>query len=406
MMSLIKINIIGILLVQFLSLLPAFAVAAIRPGNRIDEGNKLAKQSGEQNKIPKIKVLLEKGLEELIISGRDILFKDNRTKRESNLQGSKVKFNCNTSASAQTGKVLFASLSSPAGIIKINDLHYRGDVAILADYTNNKCEVVNELPMEDYIASVLPREMNKSWPLEALKAQAVAARSYALYKIKGAQKRDELYHLESSEKHQVSGNLKDMDEVTRRAAKETLGEVLTDLRGEPVPVFFHAACGGRTWVPHQVWSNPVDGYSSRPCICHHRPDQGWKRTIDWKELLGFLKWNKDKQNIYFDEIKTVTSGNVKTGPDDSRYPTLNLFYKEKGASITKSMFRRFFGRDKIPSNNFKVTMNQRGLALEGKGRGHGVGMCQLGALDFARKGWSYKKILQHYFPGHELTKVY
>ena len=387
---------------------PLVATSAIKPINKFVSNRTFIDEklnNKETAKEPLIRVLLQKGLDELIISGRDIVVKNGPKNLGS---GKSIKFNClSTQKASRAGKkVLFASLSSPTGIIKINNQQYRGDVSIVADHLNNKCDVINQLPLEDYVASVLPHEMNKAWPIEALKAQAVAARSYALYKVRSGSKLQQFHDLESSEKNQVSGSLVDIDIVTRKATRETKGEILIDHTGSPIPVFFHAACGGRTWVPHQVWTNSVNGYTSRPCICHERKDQGWERVIEWKELFGFLKWNKEKNNLYFDEIKNVSSGNFKTSPDDARYPTLSIFYKERGAVISKSMFRRFFGREKVPSNNFKVVKRPNGLALEGKGRGHGVGMCQIGALDFARKGWNYKQILEHFFPEHKLSKIF
>ena len=76
--------------------------------------------------------------------------------------------------------------------------------------------------------------------------------------------------------------------------------------------------------------------------------------------------------------------------------------------IKKPLFRRYFGRFVFPSNNFEMNWDNKknSFVVSGSGLGHGVGMCQLGALDMAKKGWSYRKILTHYFPGHKLEKAY
>ena len=103
--------------------------------------------------------------------------------------------------------VLLASLSSNTGIIKWGDTQYRGDLKIVTNSNNKSCDLINEISMEDYIATLLSKEMNAKLPVEALKAQAVAARTYAVHKIKTNRKVE--FHLENSERFQVNGSLND-----------------------------------------------------------------------------------------------------------------------------------------------------------------------------------------------------
>ena len=125
-----------------------------------------------------------------------------------------------------------ASLSSPTGLISWGKQKYKGELQLLTNPGQESCDLVNLVPMEAYLTTLLSKEMNGTWPVEALKAQAVAARTYAYDRIKkgmGVESQDKLYHIESSEKDQVSGNYSDITQKTLQAARETEGEILVDL---------------------------------------------------------------------------------------------------------------------------------------------------------------------------------
>src|SRR5690606_26776420 len=100
------------------------------------------------------------------------------------------------------------------------------------------CDLVNSISLENYISTLLSKEMNGTWPVEALKAQAVAARTYAFERVKrgaGMELNEKLYHLESSEKDQVSGSFMDITEKTVLATRETNGEILVGPSGKVAP---------------------------------------------------------------------------------------------------------------------------------------------------------------------------
>jgi len=370
-------------------------------------------------KEPKIKVRVQKSLKNVFITGTDLKrkFHPNNTMRT--FKGRKaIRFNCNNlqGASSFQKPTLLASLGSSTGLISLSKEKYKGLLHVVTSLGNDSCDVVHETPLDTYISSLLSREMNSAWPVEALKAQAIAARSYAIHKMRSGQVRKEAghetyYHLESSEKHQVSGSYFDANLNTEMAAEMTKGLVLVDSKGSVAPVFFHAKCGGKTLRPDQVWINSVRNYQSVLCpYCKDHGSRDYDNTFSLAQVKRFLSWGVRKRQMN-PHIKSHLGEDFKIVPDKKFSRKFRFYLGDKMFSIKKSLFRRYFGRVKVPSNNFSATLEDSGkanirLRLKGSGLGHGVGMCQLGALDLADRGWDYKRILAHYFPGHELQKIY
>jgi stage II sporulation protein D len=306
--------------------------------------------------------------------------------------------------------MLLAILESPSGILSYVNDKYQGLFKVITSPKGDSCDIINEIPMEAYISSLLTKEMNPLWPIEALKAQAVAARTYALHKIKTQQVTKELgseayYDLESSEKHQVGGKFFDATPVTNKASFETSGEVLTTESGEIRPIFFHAKCGGRTLRPDQVWHNREDGYQSVNCpFCNDIGPKTWTHNISQNRLKDFFIWARENNYILEKGMGDLSS--IKLVPDQLNKFTVNFYINDKPYIIEKTVLKKYFGRIIFPSSNFSLQKQGEGLVVVGEGLGHGVGLCQMGAFATAMRGWSYKKILAHYFPGHVLKKLY
>lgn len=363
--------------------------------------------------VPTIKVRIGKSLKKVQLSGLDIQKEINGKRRLKVYKGKKkLKFNCLTlkKLKALKNPLLLARLSSPTGLIRWENTAYPGRLNIVAAAEQKGCDLVNEIPMEVYLSSLLAKEMNAAWPIEALKAQAVAARSYAYHKIVTQQVSKTkgyktYYDLENSEKHQVNGAFFDSTKKTDRAARETFGEVLTLGKGKVTPIFFHAKCGGRTRVPSQVWANKVKGYQSVDCpFCHKYGKKDWKLIIPKRRFN--LVIDKVLKNYYADQFKNKSDPNTKIVPDHKGKSIVRLYDDDRLVTIQKSRLRSVLGRSKAPSNYFHVVDKGSKVILNGKGHGHGVGMCQLGALEMAKRGMNYKQILSHYFPGHQLEKIY
>lgn len=400
-----------IAVVTFLCIFGANSFASI---SFADIAEKLKNASG----VPKLRVRVARALDDIRVSGTDLSRFIHITKNSRSFSGKKtVRFECGKVATRNaSGPMLLASLGSPTGLVTVDKGattgKYLGQIHIATSTDQKRCDVINEIDMESYLATLLAKEMNAKWPVEALKAQAVAARTYALHKIYSKEVSklygaDVPFDLESSEKHQVSGGFQDETPRTREASVGTTGEVLVNERGELAPVFFHAKCGGHTRLPEQVWQNPVHGYQAVECpYCRDHGKVGWSTEISGERLQNFLNWAVDKG--YFHPKRKPHNGEAIAVKDDRWSATrVRISYGNLSTLMEKSVFRRYFGRVEMRSNNFHVRYAVTGdLVLEGNGHGHGVGLCQMGALEMAARGFNHKQILAHYFPQMKLVKVY
>ncbi|EQC47374.1 SpoIID/LytB domain-containing protein [Bacteriovorax sp. Seq25_V] len=355
----------------------------------------------------KVRVRIAKELNSVTISGTDLKRELYPVKQKKVFAGrKKIKFNCSDFKSDNKmakNSMLLASLESSTGLISFGKNKYHGKLNVVTSENNDSCDVVNELDMDIYIGSLLAKEMNASWPLEALKAQAVAARTYALYQISKAKLVDDsFFDLENSEKHQVNGDFFDVTQRTLKASRETSGLILTNDLGEVIPAFFHASCGGHTIEPQEVWTNKVSGYKSATCeYCKTRDN--WDNTITRERFRAFLDWLGKK-----DYIRPVGNyKNLVVYPSNKNSGHVELSIGQRRISLRKSLFRRYFGRVIFPSNNFHIVDGQTDgeITFVGKGNGHGVGLCQVGAKSLAQKGLGFREILSHYFPSLKLTKT-
>jgi stage II sporulation protein D len=262
----------------------------------------------------------------------------------------------------------------------------RGDVVALVH--RGKLLLVNVLPLEDYVAAVLGGEMPPSFPIEALRAQAVAARTYALNKK--IDTLDEPFHLGSSVLAQVYGGLERENPRTREATASTRGQVLTfDL--EPIEAYFHSSCGGRTETGLAALQRDLPYLQSVPCPCGKHPATQWSTTLTAQELEDVL--GRDARG------ETQVQGKTSTG----RVRRLSVGSR----SVDAVEFRQRFGYERVRSLLFEVAPDGKGgVKLTGRGFGHGAGLCQWGAKLMADTGKDYREILLHYYPGTELQTLY
>lgn len=269
--------------------------------------------------------------------------------------------------------------------IRAGALTVRGDVVIRP--RGSRLLLVNVIPLEDYLVAVLGSEMPKSFPLEALKAQAVAARTYALRKkieTFGSE-----YHLGSSVLSQVYGGMDREDPRTRQAVEGTRGEVLTyDL--EPIEAYFHASCGGHTESGLSALNRDLPYLKSVECPCGSLPSSRWALTMKDRELERAL--GTDTPNVaVVSRSATGRARRVRVGPE---------------RTMDAVQFREKLGYTRLKSLDFDVEREGDVVRFTGRGYGHGAGMCQWGAKAYADRGWTYRQILDHYYPGAELQRVY
>ena len=294
-----------------------------------------------------------------------------------------------------TGSLLIVS-KRKAGIT-VNNRSYRGDIAI-SRTPDNKLLIVNTLDLEFYVKGVLYHEISHQWPLEAIKAQAVAARTYAVYQKEANALKD--YDLTADTSSQVYGGFGSEQYKTNRAVNFTTGEVL-QYKGKVFPAYFHATCGGMTESAHELWNIDIDPLKGeRVCsFCLGSPHYYWKAAMDLsaiqKKLGGAYSLSGDLNNIVVGERNStgrVRTLELKSASGDS----INISAKD---------FRAILGPDVIRSTNFSILIDAEHVIFSGKGWGHGVGLCQWGALGMSRKGYNYKEILAFYYPGSEIVKM-
>ncbi|MFP5387412.1 MAG: SpoIID/LytB domain-containing protein [Bacteriovoracia bacterium] len=359
--------------------------------------------------VPSVKVLIAKKLKNIVVHGIDLRKTIHTQNKSQQYTGRKsLSFNCAPSkkgASFPKSPLLVASLSSPTGLISWGKQKYKGELQLLTNPGQESCDLVNQIPMEAYLTTLLSKEMNGTWPVEALKAQAVAARTYAYDRIKKGiqiEKEDKLYHLESSEKDQVSGTFFDITEKTLQAAKETEGEILVGPSGKITPAFFHSKCGGKTLRPDQVWGGVEEGYRSVNCtFCNRTGKKDWNYKLKGSQLTSMV--DRVLRRYYGDEVE---GSQIRLMPDSLQNSELRLYVGDRLHIIKKAYLRNLAGRELLPSNNYTMTINKKEFLVKGQGYGHGVGLCQLGALELAKRGYDYRQILSFYFPRHKMRKAY
>lgn len=254
------------------------------------------------------------------------------------------------------------------GGIDVNGTRVRGDVVALLG--RDGVQLVNVLGLEDYLAGVLGSEMPKSFPLEALKAQAVAARTYALHKK--LEQYGQPFHLGSSVISQVYGGLASEDPRTREAVEATRGVVLT-YQLQPVEAYFHASCGGKTESGAEALGRELPYLKPVSCPCAKLPQAEWRLELDQKLQVVSRSPTGRATRVLLD-----------------------------GRPIDAVLLRERIGYMRLKSLWFEVS----GHHITGHGFGHGAGLCQWGAKVLADQGLSFRQILAHYYVGTELQTLY
>jgi stage II sporulation protein D len=285
-------------------------------------------------------------------------------------------------------------LYSP-GVLQINGKGYRGTIEVAP--TSRGLLVVDEILLEDYLVGLINCEISSQWPLEAVKAQAVVARTFALYQKEA--RKNSLYHLESTVSDQVYEGCDIEDNRAARAVEETRGEVLT-YEGAIIQAFFHSSCGGHTENSENVWSIRYPYLRGVECTnCSTSPSVLWEQTISRKKLEALLR----RGGVPVYDLRSVRSLSRNTS---GRIVSLE-FESGAGTHVVPAVrFRRIVGYGVIKSTDFEVKLVDDNFVFIGVGYGHGVGLCQWGAKQQAEDGAGYREILSFYYPGTRVEQYY
>jgi stage II sporulation protein D len=294
----------------------------------------------------------------------------------------------------------FLVISSRSGFLQLNGKLYRGSLTIFP--RGQECVVINTVQLEKYLAGLINKEMAPSWPLEALKAQAVASRSYALFQAQVNQNRE--YDLESSVMDQVYDGAGSETARSNQAVNSTRGIVVTYAK-VPVKAYFHANCGGMTELPVSVWGQ--DSPAFRPVICpfHKKPRDktSWTLKLTNSQIEAALRKTAGLLPHGFLRLARLEAG----APNPNQRLSDLIVSDRSGNSlvIPATAFRNAIGNQKLKSTAFSIQAGKDGYRIVGEGFGHGVGMCQVGARAMAEQGKTFSQILKYYYPLGKITRL-
>jgi stage II sporulation protein D len=305
------------------------------------------------------------------------------------------------------------------GLLSVGGRPYRGDILLSAG--DSGVVTINVLPMDEYLRGVVPLEMGDLAPAEAAaaEAQAVAARSYAFI------------HLDPSRAYDVTGGTSDQlyggaaaeTAVSSQAVDATHGLVLL-YAGRVVNAPYHAVCGGSTAAASEVWRSNDEPYlqsvsdripGTNRYYCDLSPRFRWTRTLDGMTLdAALVKYLATYVAVPGRDPGRARAVTVGSHTPSGRVGTLTIT-TDRGNFVLRGNDIRFVlrspGGEILNSTYFSVetTVGMDGsvaqLTLRGMGYGHGVGMCQWGAIGRARAGQDYQTILRAYYPGTSVGRT-
>ncbi len=272
------------------------------------------------------------------------------------------------------------------------------DSLVIESRTSRVSDVIATLDLETYLKGVLPSEMPASWPMEALKAQAVAARTFAIFR-KAQRAEGSAFDLDSDVSDQMFSNPLSDDETSvpvanvDRALRETKGELLEDTKHGVFAAYFHADCGGHTEEASEVWGSGEKLGTAVDGGCPMNPRATWTLKMSNDQLSARLA-KATKRSMGSVELLTA---DARTS--SGRIASLRVAWSDRSTSaLSGNEFRAAVGFDRMRSTQFKITREGSDYVFKGQGYGHGVGLCQWGARQMAKAGHSYKDILKHYYP--------
>ena len=301
--------------------------------------------------------------------------------------------------------------------LKVDNKKYRGMIKVLPNGGNVR--IINVVYMEDYLKGVVPPEIGKRTidEIEAVKAQAVAARTYAMAHL--GQYDGQPYDMKSSIIDQLYQGYNIENKLVNSAIAATSGKVVF-YNDSFVNAYYHSTCGGMTDNIDHVWERKETPYLKAVAdsgACSWSKYYTWKEFFTEKQLRGrieqFLSSDRGRE-FKINRIKNIIARDHTPG---GRVAVLTIKTDNETFSFKKDRIRWVIGRTSdpdliLPSDRFSVDIERdaagyvSGVTFRGRGYGHGVGMCQCGAIGLARIGWTYNSILSHYYTGIELKELY
>jgi len=336
-----------------------------------------------------VRVLLLKTKEKVKISSESKI--KVREIKSGQLISDSPKFSAEFRPDQLSASLVIESWDSP---VSVNGIPYRGDIELHS--VVGVINVINVISMNDYLKGVVPCETPATWPIEALKAQAVAARTYCYSRISSGGQ-DSLYALDATVRSQVYKGFSAEKPESSRAVDETDDVIIMD-NNKPIIAYFHSTCGGATIGNNYVWSGAkLDYLKGIKCgYCGSSPHFAWEQKLTLDEITQTI-------GTKYKNIDKITK--VSFIKKENRVTEVRISYGNGSMRMNGNDFRLMFQPQVIKSLYFTAEKNGQGLLLKGHGYGHGVGMCQWGAKGMAESGYEYKDILSHYYNSIRIIKI-
>jgi stage II sporulation protein D len=366
---------------------------------------------------PVVRILLNEPSPQFILNVMDdIVLKSDNKEVGKFRRGDVLKFSENNGLLLNSGN---KRIRAKTFIIKPErQFSYSGKILegdLLISSHGGKVYMVNPVSIEDYLKGVIPSEMplgrgNEYY--EALKAFAITARTFTLGRITASG--GNIFDVRTDVRDQVYGGVRKVEDIAGRVVDDTKGLILT-YNSEPASVFYSSTCGGKTEDVENVFGNVSIPYlksitDGHPPYCSASPRASWEERFTGERIVNLLRQGgKINQGDY-----TLSGIKINSRFRSGKINEIEfLLNKKSGGKESVKLYgnnMRFVlltGRNQaLNSNNFEVVKSMNDFIFRGKGWGHGVGLCQWGALIQSTKGISYNKIINHYFPGTKITKYY
>lgn len=284
--------------------------------------------------------------------------------------------------------------SGPDGII-YNKRRYMGKIQLLP--YKDSLLVINQLPMEEYIYSVIKTESWPGWPVEYNKVQAIISRTYALDQILRNKRAKLPYHIRATNINQTYSGAHHTESI-RQAVQET-EHVFLIYNNQPITAMYDSCCGGV--IPAKIAGVNFDQAPylkrTKPCnYCTACRYYRWEFTTDKGHLEHALR-------ELIPGLRTLRKITIKNNDKAGLVQQLTVHGHRHQTVISAAEFYRVF--KPVKSRAFTISNNMDSITFKGKGLGHQLGVCQWGAKGMIDKGYTYKEVLDFYYPGTKLMRL-
>lgn len=318
-------------------------------------------------------------------------------------------------------------LAPSRGNLLLDGHPYPGSITLIprTEDADGVFDVISEMGLEVYLPGVIAKELYSSWPLETFQAQAVCARSYALHERARARRSGRAFDVEATTQDQAFAGATDLN-VAHEAVLSTRGQALT-WRGQVLRAYYSSTSGGRAASAKDTWPTS-DGYEfnlaiplqavEREYADQDSPAHRWTRERGVARYsLRLRRWGEENGHPVrrIGQVTSITTAKTNAVGRPTRYAirdTRGRDFELKAEELRVASNWPVPGvpditaKERVRSGDFSARIAGDKVVIDGRGFGHGVGMCQYSAAGFARQGWAYDSIVTHFYPEAQLERLY